>query len=43
MSGEQISKEFKPSGTQYALAIRLTGKFKTAFPDGKPADQEGRR
>ena len=38
MSGEQISKEFKPSGTQYAVAIRLAGKFKTAFPDGKPAD-----
>jgi ABC-type uncharacterized transport system involved in gliding motility auxiliary subunit len=29
-------KDFKPSGTQYALAVRLTGKFKTAFPDGKP-------
>jgi ABC-type uncharacterized transport system involved in gliding motility auxiliary subunit len=23
----------------YKLAIRLTGKFKTAFPDGKPADK----
>lgn len=29
--------EFKPSGTEYKLAVRLTGKFKTAFPDGKPA------
>lgn len=29
-------KDFKPSGKQYPLAIRLTGKFKTAFPDGKP-------
>jgi ABC-type uncharacterized transport system involved in gliding motility auxiliary subunit len=29
-------KDFKPAGTQYALAIRLSGKFKTAFPDGKP-------
>jgi len=29
-------KDFKPSGTEYALAIRLSGKFKTAFPDGKP-------
>jgi len=38
MSGEQISKEFKASGSQYALAVRLEGKFKTAFPDGKPAD-----
>ncbi len=29
-------KDFKPSGTEYTLALRLTGKFKTAFPDGKP-------
>jgi ABC-type uncharacterized transport system involved in gliding motility auxiliary subunit len=36
MGGEQIIKDFKPSDTEYALAIRLTGKFKTAFPDGKP-------
>ena len=33
-------KDFKPSGTEYALAIRLTGKFKTAFPDGKPAEKK---
>lgn len=30
-------KDFKPSGKEHALAIRLTGKFKTAFPDGSPA------
>jgi ABC-type uncharacterized transport system involved in gliding motility auxiliary subunit len=39
MSGQKIVDEFKPSGTSYALAVRLTGKFKTAFPDGKPASQ----
>jgi ABC-type uncharacterized transport system involved in gliding motility auxiliary subunit len=39
MSGQKIVDEFKPSGTSYALAIRLTGKFKTAFPEGKPASQ----
>jgi ABC-type uncharacterized transport system involved in gliding motility auxiliary subunit len=38
ISGENVMKDFKPSGTSYALAIRLTGKFKTAFPDGKPKD-----
>jgi ABC-type uncharacterized transport system involved in gliding motility auxiliary subunit len=38
MSGERIANEFKPSNTQYALAVRLTGKFKTAFPEGKPAE-----
>ena len=30
------SQDFKASGKEQALAIRLTGKFKTAFPDGKP-------
>lgn len=38
-SGENILKEFKPSGIQYALAVRLTGQFKTAFPDGKPGEK----
>jgi ABC-type uncharacterized transport system involved in gliding motility, auxiliary component len=36
---ENILKDFKPSGVEYALAVRLTGKFKTAFPEGKPADK----
>jgi ABC-type uncharacterized transport system involved in gliding motility auxiliary subunit len=36
MGGERIIKDFSPSNTEYALAVRLTGKFKTAFPDGKP-------
>src|SRR6266404_4752902 len=40
LSGENIMKEFKPSGTKYALAIRLAGKFKTAFPNGKPEDKK---
>jgi ABC-type uncharacterized transport system involved in gliding motility auxiliary subunit len=37
IGGEQIIKDFKESNTNYALAVRLTGKFKTAFPGGKPA------
>ena len=41
-SPENIMKDFKPSGTEYALAIRLTGKFKTAFPDGKPKDKDAK-
>jgi ABC-type uncharacterized transport system involved in gliding motility auxiliary subunit len=40
LSGENVMKEFKPSGTQYALAVRLTGKFKTAFPNGKPEEKK---
>jgi len=39
-SGEQITKDFKPSGTPQKLAIRLSGKFNTAFPDGKPEEKE---
>jgi len=39
-SGEQITKDFKPSGTPQKLAIRLSGRFKTAFPDGKPVEKE---
>jgi ABC-type uncharacterized transport system involved in gliding motility auxiliary subunit len=39
LSGESIMNDFKPSGTEYALAIRLTGKFKTAFPNGKPEEK----
>lgn len=38
LSGEQIAKEFKSDGKKRELGIRLTGKFKTAFPEGKPAD-----
>jgi len=40
LSGESIIKEFKPSGVNYKLAIRLTGKFKTAFTNGKPEDKK---
>ena len=39
-SGQKIADEFKPSGTEYPLAIRLKGKFKTAFPEGKPAEEK---
>jgi ABC-type uncharacterized transport system involved in gliding motility auxiliary subunit len=36
--GENILNDFKASGTEYPLAIRLAGKFKTAFPEGKPKE-----
>ena len=35
-AGEQAIQNFQRSGTNYTLALRLTGKFKTAFPDGAP-------
>jgi ABC-type uncharacterized transport system involved in gliding motility auxiliary subunit len=37
MDVRAIRRDFKPSGTVRNLAVRITGKFKTAFPDGKPA------
>jgi len=40
LSGENVLKDFKRSGTSYPLAIRLTGKFKSAFPNGKPEDKK---
>jgi len=44
-SGDEATKAFKPSGKSMPLALRLTGKFKTAFPDGlkeaeKPAEKQ---
>jgi ABC-type uncharacterized transport system involved in gliding motility auxiliary subunit len=39
MGGESVLSGFKSSGVNYKLAVRLTGKFKTAFPDGQPADK----
>ncbi len=41
--GEAAVRSFQPSGTEYPLAIRLTGKFRTAFPDGPPkAEDKGK-
>jgi ABC-type uncharacterized transport system involved in gliding motility auxiliary subunit len=33
-SGDEATRSFKPSGQSMPLAVRLTGKFKTAFPEG---------
>jgi len=38
--GDAAVKDFAPSGKEYPLGIRLAGKFKTAFPEGKPAAPE---
>ncbi len=39
-TGEKMIQDFQKSGIEYPLAVRLTGKFKTAFPDGKPKAAE---
>ena len=36
LTGEPSTRGFQPSGSPYKLALRLTGKFKTAFPEGAP-------
>ena len=40
MGGAQIMKDFKSAGTEYNVAVRISGKFKTAFPEGKPKAAE---
>jgi ABC-type uncharacterized transport system involved in gliding motility auxiliary subunit len=36
LSGEPSTRGFEPSGKEMPVAIRITGKFRTAFPEGKP-------
>ena len=35
-SGDAATRSFKPGGKALPLAVRLTGKFRTAFPEGRP-------
>jgi len=39
-SGDEATRSFKPSGQSMPLALRLTGKFRTAFPDGLKEDEK---
>jgi ABC-type uncharacterized transport system involved in gliding motility auxiliary subunit len=41
MDPERLISRFEPSGKQMALAVRLAGKFKTAFPEGAPGAKPG--
>ena len=36
-----LRNQLKSDGVKHALAVRLAGTFKTAFPEGAPADQPG--
>lgn len=36
MGSAFLRRDFKPSGKNYDMAVKISGKFKTAFPDGKP-------
>jgi ABC-type uncharacterized transport system involved in gliding motility auxiliary subunit len=35
-NADMAVKEFKPDNKKYSLAVKLSGKFKTAFPEGNP-------
>ena len=37
---DRIREGFEPHGQRRALVARLTGEFKTAFPEGNPADSK---
>jgi ABC-type uncharacterized transport system involved in gliding motility auxiliary subunit len=37
---EMAAKDFKSEDKEQILAIKLAGKFKTAFPEGKPVDKD---
>jgi ABC-type uncharacterized transport system involved in gliding motility auxiliary subunit len=39
-SGDEATRSFKPSGKSLPLAVRLTGKFRTAFPEGLSIDKK---
>jgi ABC-type uncharacterized transport system involved in gliding motility auxiliary subunit len=39
-SGDEATRSFKPSGKTMPLALRLSGKFKTAFPEGLKEDEK---
>jgi ABC-type uncharacterized transport system involved in gliding motility auxiliary subunit len=36
LSGEPATRGFAPTGKEEPIAMRLTGKFKSAFPNGEP-------
>ena len=39
-STDEIRRDFTPSSEKYDLAVKIRGVFKTAFPEGKPTDDD---
>jgi len=39
-SGDEATRSFQPSGKSLPLAVRLTGKFRSAFPEGLSIDKK---
>ena len=40
VSGDAATKGFQPGNKSWPLALRLSGKFKTAFPEGRPKSDD---
>jgi ABC-type uncharacterized transport system involved in gliding motility auxiliary subunit len=40
---QALRSEFKNEGVQHDLALRLAGKFKTAFPEGRPREEDAEK
>lgn len=40
LNAQMLRQDFTASNEKYDLAVRLKGKFKTAFPEGKPKDDK---
>ena len=38
--GEEAVRGFQPDSKEHPLALKLTGKFKTAFPEGRPTAKD---
>ncbi len=41
-AGQEATRSFEPGGKSLPLALRLSGKFRTAFPDGRPEDKSAK-
>ena len=39
MDPSSLYKDFKPTGEQYVVAARITGKVKSAYPQGRPEEK----
>ena len=40
LSGEPSTRGFQPTGKEEPIAMRISGKFKSAFPNGEPVPQQ---
>jgi ABC-type uncharacterized transport system involved in gliding motility auxiliary subunit len=41
-AGEGATRSFQPGGKNLPLALRITGRFPTAFPSGRPRDESAK-